>query len=44
MVEFYKNWLTRTHRDAAQALRDTQLQWIGQGRGPGGWAPYVLIE
>jgi CHAT domain-containing protein len=46
MVDFYKNWTAQSHSDPAKALRDTQLQWIGQNgrRNPRDWAPYVLIE
>jgi CHAT domain-containing protein/Tfp pilus assembly protein PilF len=46
MADFYRNWSGPAHSDPAKALRDTQLQWIGQtDRGnPRAWAPYVLIE
>jgi CHAT domain-containing protein/Tfp pilus assembly protein PilF len=46
MVDFYKNWTGQAQSDPAQALRDTQRQWIRQVDRSDfrAWAPYVLIE
>jgi CHAT domain-containing protein len=46
MIAFYKTWLSQARRDAAKALRDTQLSWLKQDarRDPRVWAPYVLVE
>ncbi|WP_295427312.1 CHAT domain-containing protein [uncultured Thiodictyon sp.] len=45
----HKNWLDpQGHRSPAQALRKTQLDWIGDSdarkRDPKYWAPFVLVE
>jgi len=49
MENFYQNWLDpQGHRSPAQALRKTQLDWIGDDdarkRNPKYWAPFVLVE
>jgi CHAT domain-containing protein len=49
MENFYQSWLDpQGHRSPAEALRKTQLDWIGDGdarkRDPKYWAPFVLVE
>jgi CHAT domain-containing protein/tetratricopeptide (TPR) repeat protein len=49
MTDFYRTWLAdNAHDEPAQALRATQLAWIGSDderkSDPYYWAPYVVVE
>jgi CHAT domain-containing protein len=49
MTDFYRTWLAdNAHDEPAQALRATQLAWIGSDDArksdPYYWAPYVVVE
>ncbi len=49
MEDFYRSWFDpQGHRSPAEALRKTQLDWIGgsdpRKRDPKYWAPFVLVE
>jgi len=49
MEDFYRSWLDPQGQGSpAEALRKTQLDWIGDGdarkRDPKYWAPFVLVE
>lgn len=47
MVKFYENWLTQDQHDIAEALRQTQLDYIDNEdlelRDPAVWSAYVLV-